>query len=586
MAPAFLERLGLAGGGAVRSEGMGARISWHPKRHQALIRGENRPHGERPSPLARMFRLRGSIFPKAIAIAVPCAFVSVGLKLLEQHGTLSAGGWAPMRDAVLWTAFSSIVGWVLVFRTSQAYARFWDGCSSIYTMRAEWWDACSSIMAFCRHSKADRHEIRQFQVLLARLFSILHAVALAEIEDTDEDVRSEAFNFELLDPGGLDDTALRSLKYCDCKVQLLFQWIQGTVVENISSGVLSIPPPVLTRFFQEFGAGMVAFHQAMKISCIPFPFPYTQTCDVLLFMHLVLTPFMVLQWVDLAAWAGIFTFIQVFTLWSLNFITLEIENPFGSDDNDLDARQMQMDMNEHLLLLLAPEAQRMPQLRPEAELSHNAMLAQHRSSRADRMTCLSELWNQHELRGRAAPEPGSERPPARSGAAARGSLTASSTPAERASPATPGVDRSSPASLREPPRTGSGLEAPCLACGGTGCSLCRSVQLKQAPRKEGDGGLQEAQDEEASYPSGCPLPAPSEDGADSLSAARVSVEPAARSAADAEYELTPRLERPPQLFLSRVARAASGPASPLSAGAGPAPPRAASTSPPPERSVI
>jgi hypothetical protein len=45
-------------------------------------------------------------------------------------------------------------------------------------------------------------------------------------------------------------------------------------------------------------------------------------------------------------------FIQVFILWSLNFIAVEIENPFGTDANDLDGKGMQTEFNRQLLMLL------------------------------------------------------------------------------------------------------------------------------------------------------------------------------------------------------------------------------------------
>jgi len=34
--------------------------------------------------------------------------------------------------------------------------------------------------------------------------------------------------------------------------------------------------------------------------------------------------------------AFIFVALQVFILWALNFIAIEIENPFGTDANDID----------------------------------------------------------------------------------------------------------------------------------------------------------------------------------------------------------------------------------------------------------
>merc|ERR1719265_2055108 len=88
-----------------------------------------------------------------------------------------------MNNNAIWGGFSFLVGFLVVFRTSQAYSRFWEGATQTHKMGAEWFDACSSLMAFCKHSDADREIILKFQNLLVRLFSMLHAAALGEIED-------------------------------------------------------------------------------------------------------------------------------------------------------------------------------------------------------------------------------------------------------------------------------------------------------------------------------------------------------------------------------------------------------------------
>jgi len=107
---------------------------------------------------------------------------------------------------------------------------------------------------------------------------------------------------------------------------------------------------------------MVAFHNAIKITYIPFPFPYAQTCDCLLLLHWLAVPLVTSQWVTSPVWASIFVLVQVFPLWCLNLIAVEIENPFGQDPNDINGRHMQVEMNRHLLLLLQPETIRTPEL--------------------------------------------------------------------------------------------------------------------------------------------------------------------------------------------------------------------------------
>eukprot|EP00929_Paragymnodinium_shiwhaense_P112018 TRINITY_DN8026_c0_g1_i1.p1 TRINITY_DN8026_c0_g1~~TRINITY_DN8026_c0_g1_i1.p1 ORF type:complete len:651 (+),score=93.66 TRINITY_DN8026_c0_g1_i1:245-1954(+) len=273
-----------------------------------------------------------------------------------------------MRESAVWSGFTALVGFAVVFRSKIAYERFWAGATSTHQMRAEWFDACSAVIAFTKHSKEPEEKLRRFKHLLVRLFSMLHALALGEIEDSTSDdfLDIEAFKLDLIDVGGIDDESLRTMMHCTSKVELCFQWIQQLIVENIATGVLSIPPPILSRVFQELANGMVQFHEGVKISTIPFPFPYAQTCDLLLMLHWLVTPVVITYWVEASVWACLFSFTSVFILWSLHTISVEIQNPFGQDANDLDEEGMQIEMNQHLLLLLKESTCKTPSLSPLA----------------------------------------------------------------------------------------------------------------------------------------------------------------------------------------------------------------------------
>lgn len=319
--------------------------------------------------LFRIVKLKGSVVPKALLVALPCALASALLKTAIQHGLLPSLESADsiVLNSAAWSGFSFFVGFLVVFRTSESYKRFWEGCTSTHQMRAEWFDACSALVAFCKISPASPARVREFQNKVVRLFSMLHALALADVEDSGEDIdKIEAFNYELVDVGGIDEESLATLRDSACKVELIYQWIQQIIVEEIHSGLLNIPPPILSRSFQELANGMVAFHEAIKISFIPFPFPYAQTCDILLSLHLMVIPFVVSQWTTTPFFAALFSFIQVLTLWSLNFIAVEIENPFGTDDNDIDCRSMQLELNQQLQMIIKPSTLRSPQLSHDA----------------------------------------------------------------------------------------------------------------------------------------------------------------------------------------------------------------------------
>lgn len=320
----------------------------------------------------KVCQLSGSVFPQSLLVAIPNASLSYALVALINggHFEFMQEQNSVLRNNAAWGGFTFAIGFLIVFRTSQSYNRFWDGCTSVHRMRAEWFDACSSLVAFTRGKNlSDKEkEIREFKNLLVRLTSMLHAAALGEIEDSTGKNENDlqAFSFDLLDVGGVDETSLAAIRDSHTKVELIFQWLQQLVIDNINSGVLTVPPPILSRSFQELSNGMVAFHDAMKISYIPFPFPYAQICDFLLCLHWCVIPFVHAHWVTEPFWAFIFTFCQVFVLWALNSIAVQLENPFGTDANDIDGRQLQQELNSHLILLLSIHAQRVPTLTDQA----------------------------------------------------------------------------------------------------------------------------------------------------------------------------------------------------------------------------
>lgn len=200
---------------------------------------------------------------------------------------------------------------------------------------------------------------------------MLHAAALAELESSAEHNAGElwAHSYTILDPAALDSKSLETLLSSEKRVELLFSWIQQHVAENISTNVLSIPPPILSRSFQQLGRGMVGFHNAMKVSDVPFPFPYAQVCDTCLIAHFILTPIVTSVWVTNPVWSAVLCFIQIFVLWSLNFTAIEIENPYGKDANDINGSRMQETFNDQLCVLVSQHKKRTPTLSPKFVVS-------------------------------------------------------------------------------------------------------------------------------------------------------------------------------------------------------------------------
>jgi len=168
--------------------------------------------------------------------------------------------------------------------------------------------------------------------------------------------------YEVLELNSLDENAIRGLAEEEDKTEVVFQWIKTLMVENINLGVLSIPPPILTRVFQELDAAMSKYHKAETFSKVPFPFPYVATIDIIMFIHWAVTPVSLVSIFEDSVWPMIVAWIFTFILWSMYLIAAELENPFNGDPNDLDLQNLQCTLNNRLLTVVSARSHAVPRI--------------------------------------------------------------------------------------------------------------------------------------------------------------------------------------------------------------------------------
>jgi len=107
------------------------------------------------------------------------------------------------------------------------------------------------------------------------------------------------------------------------------------VTQRMDEGGVAIPPPILSRVYQELSTGLLGFTHAKKVGDIPFPFPYSQIVSFLQVCFLFSCPFVVMALISEVIPAFFFTFFAAFCYSSLNEVAAELEDPFGTDANDL-----------------------------------------------------------------------------------------------------------------------------------------------------------------------------------------------------------------------------------------------------------
>eukprot|EP00929_Paragymnodinium_shiwhaense_P091600 TRINITY_DN5151_c0_g1_i2.p1 TRINITY_DN5151_c0_g1~~TRINITY_DN5151_c0_g1_i2.p1 ORF type:complete len:514 (+),score=54.01 TRINITY_DN5151_c0_g1_i2:116-1657(+) len=319
-----------------------------------------------------IFSMHGSVFPRAMSWALPAgmltALYQVAMRVV----------WGPVDSypdiggtsfTVVWGGFTFIVGFLMVFRTQIAFSRFWEGAKILWYVRGVWLNAVSNLISFTTQSAEKKVEVEAFQHFLARLMSLLLCTALESVAPP------ECNHWLCLGVDGIDREHLEYLSQANDGVEVVLNWVQRLIIQNHTNGVLSVPPPILSRVFQELGNGIREFQGARRIQQYPFPFPYAQAITFFLLLQWACLPLISAYFIHSPLAAATLTFCTIFAVWSINYIAAELEMPFGSDANDLPLHDMQREFNESLRMLLHPMTASPPKFKYEPEL-HRQMTFQ------------------------------------------------------------------------------------------------------------------------------------------------------------------------------------------------------------------
>mmetsp|Transcript_71567 Transcript_71567/g.127544 ORF Transcript_71567/g.127544 Transcript_71567/m.127544 type:complete len:406 (+) Transcript_71567:118-1335(+) len=334
-----------------------------------------------------VFQLTGSVLPKTWPLAVFSLVVSTTLSVLRR-AKLTAEIFSIedyIEDPLSIGIIGAIMGYLLVMRTNMALDRWMSGISEVQSMLQKWEAAYNCLNGFFSGKQGPPEtmdRIHFFRVRIAHWFSLMSCLAFASLrmghESSLADVpihakfpagsRRRSFaSCKSDEAGDMDEAAesarrkgekiflvrsldlktlhnptpdeVRALEASSDKVHTLCLWIIQAIMIEVRAGTLDAPPPIVTRIFQEISSGMLGYHQALKISHVPFPFPFAQMVTLLLsFMYVCLPLYIDVFTKSLVLTPVISTLLST-SFCSLNLISIELEAPFGMDSNDIDIQE-------------------------------------------------------------------------------------------------------------------------------------------------------------------------------------------------------------------------------------------------------
>lgn len=280
------------------------------------------------------FQLRGSVIPAILPRTLICGGFGVLITILEISGL-------PVSKPIFGNVIPSIVlGLLLVFRTNTAYDRFWEG-------RKCWGSIVNTSRNLARQIwVAVLEKDPQDHTEKVAALKLLVAFAVA----TKLHLRQEPVNAEL-------EALVPYNHYLKLKgmnnppLEVAF-WIGDYLQQQHQRGRLdgyqrSAMHQLLDILVDNLGA-------CERILKTPIPLAYAIHLKQLLLLYCLLLPFQMVH--DLGWWTGPIVALISFTLFGIEAIGIEIENPFGNDPNDLplDAICATMLRNIEDLITLSP----------------------------------------------------------------------------------------------------------------------------------------------------------------------------------------------------------------------------------------
>lgn len=279
-------------------------------------------------------QLRGSVIPSIFPRVVLCGGFGVIISILHFLNY-------PVSLPILSSIVPSIVlGLLLVFRTNTAYDRFWEG-------RKAWGTLVNTVRNLARQvwvsvDEKDPQDLLEKKAALRLLPAFAIAMKLH--------LRQEPINAEL-EPL-LSPSQYQKLKSMNNPPLEIAFWLGDYLNRQYDRNCLDVYQ--LTAFNQLINIMIDTLGGCERILRTPIPLAYAIHLKQLLLLYCLTLPFQIVN--DLSWGTGPVVALISFTLFGIEEIGIEIENPFGHDANDLPLDQICATMQRNIedLITLAP----------------------------------------------------------------------------------------------------------------------------------------------------------------------------------------------------------------------------------------
>ncbi|MEG4963236.1 MULTISPECIES: bestrophin family ion channel [unclassified Microcoleus] len=269
--------------------------------------------GDRPPWFKIALQVRVSVIPSILPRVLLCGGFGVFISLLHFLNL-------PVSLPILSSMVPSVVlGLLLVFRTNTAYDRFWEGRKFWGTLINNVRNLARQIWVAIEEKDPQDIELKKSALRLLPAFAVAMKLHL----------RQESVNPEL-EPL-MSPAQYQNLKSMNNPPLEIAFWIEDYLHEQYERNCLDVYQ--LTGMKELINSMIDVLGGCERILKTPIPLAYAIHLKQLLLLYCLALPFQMVN--DLAWGTGPVVALISFTLFGIEEIGIEIENPFEHDTNDL-----------------------------------------------------------------------------------------------------------------------------------------------------------------------------------------------------------------------------------------------------------
>lgn len=288
-----------------------------------------------------LFVWRGSVLPVIAPQLIATTLFAIVVTVL--HGQVFA--WKIPLNFVPFSLIGLTLAIFLGFRNSTSYARYWEA-------RTLWGTLLNETRALLRQALTLADPPSEADTLCARLIAFVHALRhQLRMTDANKDLA------RLLSP---EDCARTQVARYRPAILLLMcgEWLR----DRLRAGQLS--PALVQAMELPLGRLTEALGGCERIAGTPIPFTYSVIIHRTIYLYCVLLPFGLVD--AIGPMTPVIVAFIAYTFFALEALSAEIEEPFGTEPNDL-ALDAMSDMIESTLREMMGEVLPPPSARAPGE---------------------------------------------------------------------------------------------------------------------------------------------------------------------------------------------------------------------------